>query len=193
VSGNDGTGSASAAETVNCPPTSQITPTGTTCSQFANHTASTLGTVLYSTKGTTISTDNPGVFFYWVPETVTGTGTQTFTITQTTTYAPTSIPSGDSRYFTLAAGSFAYSSTGVAPNIQCTTLATTLVGGTATNPNVSVTFTASAPGTYYLGIKYSAKSVVGTGPASKVPGFFYQYSFSDGTFAGNSGVKLQHS
>jgi hypothetical protein len=167
--------------TVNCPQTSQITPTQTTCSQFANHTAPDLGSVLYSTKGTTISSDNPGVLFYWVAETVTASGPQSFTITQTTNYSP----SKGTQYFGLAAGSSAY-------NGQCTTLATGLsVSGTGAS--VTVTFNAAAPGTYYIGLKYSTKTVVGSGPASTTPGFFYQYTFSDGTVAGTSGVKLQHS
>jgi hypothetical protein len=166
------------------PPVSQITPTSTTCSQFASGTSGTLGTVFYSTKGTgttaTISSDNPGVLFYWVK--VTATAGQSFTITQTTTYNPTP---KSSAYFTLANGSFVYTNPG------CTTVGGTTITQSPTTGAVTVTF--AAAGNYIIGIKYSTKSVVGSGPASTVSGFSYQYTFSMGTTATTSGVQLQHS
>src|SRR5262249_32444887 len=67
-------------------PVSQITPTQTTCQQFAGGTAATETPIQYSLKGSgtkaTINQVNPGVFFYWVSVKVTSTGLQTFTIDQ---------------------------------------------------------------------------------------------------------------
>src|SRR5262249_6555899 len=48
------------------PKVSQITPTGTTCSDFKGGTAGTLGAINYTTKNGKISSTNPGVFFYYV-------------------------------------------------------------------------------------------------------------------------------
>jgi uncharacterized repeat protein (TIGR01451 family) len=159
---------------------SQITPTQTTCSQFASGTASTLSFVNYATLfgGTTIANDNPGVLFYWVKLTVTSSGLHTYTITQSTTYAPTT----GTQYFALAAGSFAYDG-------SCNTLPTTITGPAN---NLTVQFS-GAPGTYYIGIKYRPKSVVGSGPAATTPGSFYTYTFqTTGVGGSTSSVKLIH-
>ena len=164
--------------TVIQPKVSQITPTNTTCQQFAGSTSSTLDTAFYATKGQTISSDNPGVMFYWVKVTVVTSGNHTYTITQGTTYAPTI----GSPYFTVASGSFAYDS-------NCNTLNTTLSGPAN---NLSVTFN-GAPGVYYIGIKYSLKSVVGTSPASTTPGFSYLYTFQTTNVGGSTNtIKLTH-
>ncbi|HEV2216163.1 MAG TPA: hypothetical protein VGV88_01200 [Candidatus Dormibacteraeota bacterium] len=164
--------------TVFFPQVSQITPTQTTCSQFASGTAPTLSSVMYSTKGSTISSDNPGVMFYWVKVTVTSAGTHTYTITQTTNYAPTS----GSPLFTVASGSFAF-------DASCNALATTLSGPAS---NLQVTFSGKA-GTYYIGIKYSPKSVVGTGPAATAPLSSYTYTFQTTGVGGSTDtIKLIH-
>ena len=64
---------------------SQITPTGTTCSQFANGTAETLLNLNYSVSSGKIKNNvTPGVFFYWVSVTAPA-GNNSFTITQTIT------------------------------------------------------------------------------------------------------------
>src|SRR6266576_1406738 len=65
---------------------SQITPTGTTCSQFSNGTAQTLANLNYSVgnDGKIKQNVTPGVFFYWVKVTVPA-GNNSFTITQTIT------------------------------------------------------------------------------------------------------------
>jgi uncharacterized repeat protein (TIGR01451 family) len=154
---------------------SQITPTNTTCAQFASGTAGTLGAVTYSTKGTTISTDNPGVFFYWVKVTVPTAGPQAFFVTQSTTYHPTS----GTNLFALAAGSSAYDG-------SCNTLSTTITGG---NDNLKVAFNAPAPGTYFIGIKYSTKSIVGSAPATTN----YVYTFTTTGVGGSiSKINLNH-
>jgi hypothetical protein len=148
------------------PPISQITPTNTTCAQFSSGSAATQGPITYSTKGTTISQAAPGVIFYWVK--VTASAGQTFTINQTTTYKP----NGTTQVlFAKASGSFAY-------NANCGTLSNKITG---TNGALSVTF--ATAGTYFIGIKYSPTSVVGTGPAAVkfTPPFNYQYTFSTST------------
>jgi hypothetical protein len=160
---------------------SQITPTQTTCAQFASGTAGTQAAITYATSGTTISTTAPGVFFYWVKVTVSSAGTKTFNITQTTTYSPTTGTS----LFAKANGSFAY-------NGSCSTLSTTITG---TDANRKVVFTAPAAGTYYIGIKYTTKDIVGSGPAATkfVPPFNYQYTFSTTGVAGSSStLALNH-
>ena len=64
---------------------SQITPTGTTCSQFKNGTAETLLNLNYSVSGGKVKNNvTPGVFFYWVSVTVPA-GNNILTITQTIT------------------------------------------------------------------------------------------------------------
>ncbi len=148
---NDGSDSAEAKITCT-QQVSQITPTQTTCAQFASGTASTQGPITYSTKGTKISQTAPGVIFYWVKVTVSSAGTQTFTIMQSTTYSPTT----GTKLFAVASGSFAY-------NGNCNTLATTIGG---TNASRTVTFTAAAAGTYFIGIKYTTSAVVGSSRVS---------------------------
>jgi hypothetical protein len=163
---------------------SQITPTAATCQQFASGTAAGLSSVTYATKGTTITSENPGAFFYWVRIAVSTAGSQSFTITQATTYAPTT----GTRYFTLpSSGSVAYGP-------SCTTLATQLNGGTATNPTVTISFSAAAAGTYFIRLKYSTSSVVGSGPAftSRSAGS-YTYAFqTTGLSSSTSTLVLQH-
>jgi hypothetical protein len=121
------------------------------------------------------------VFFYWVKVTVSSAGKQTFSITQTTTYSPTT----GTNLFTLASGSFAY-------NGNCTTLSTTITG---TDANRQVVFTAAAAGTYYIGIKYTTSAVVGSGPAATkfVTPYNYLYTFSTAGVAGStSTIALNH-
>jgi hypothetical protein len=163
---------------------SQITPTQTTCTQFSTGTAATQGPITYSTKGQTISQTAPGVIFYWVKVQVPSSAgpfpaKQTFTITQSTTYKPTK----GTQYFTQANGSFAY-------NSSCNTLATTIGGNDAAR---TVTFTAPAAGTYFIGIKYTTSDVVGSSPAVTKSGSGYVYTFSTNGVAGStSTVALNH-
>jgi hypothetical protein len=131
---------------IGAPPTivSQITPTQTTCSQFAGGTSPTLSTINYSvSKGKVQQNVNPGVMFYWVKVPAVA-GSNTFTITQT--------QSTTSNAFTVASGSQAYTS-------ACGALSTNITQ--ATNGTVTVTFTAASAGTYYIGIKYNPKAVAG--------------------------------
>ena len=65
-------------------PVSQITPVGTTCSQFASGTAETLGSVQYDLNNNLIDRVVPHSFLYWVPVTAPA-GENIFRITQTIT------------------------------------------------------------------------------------------------------------
>jgi uncharacterized repeat protein (TIGR01451 family) len=146
---DDGPGGAAQAckdDTITGAPTivSQITPTQTTCSQFAGGTSPTLSQIFYSvSKGKVQQNVNPGVMFYWVKVTA-AAGSNTFTITQT--------QSTTSNAFTVASGSQAYTS-------ACGALSTNITQ--AANGTVTVKFTAASAGTYYNGIKYNPKAVAG--------------------------------
>jgi hypothetical protein len=165
---------------------SQITPTQTTCAQFASGTAGTQSAITYSTKGTTISQAAPGVFFYWVKVTVTTAGKQTYNILQSTTYSPTT----GTAMFAKANGSFAY-------NGSCGTLSTTIspAGTGPTGSDYKVVFTAPTAGTYYIGIKYTTSTIVGSGPAATkfVSPQNYLYTFSTSGVSGSSNtLALNH-
>jgi hypothetical protein len=163
---------------------SQITPTAATCQQFASGSAVGLSSVTYATTGTTITSDNPGAFFYWVRVAISTAGSQSFTITQATTYAPTT---GTGSITLATSGSVAYGP-------SCTTLARQLNGGTTTKPTVTISFSAAAAGTYFIRLKYSTASVVGSGPAftSRSAGS-YAYTFqTTGLSSSTATLVLQH-
>jgi hypothetical protein len=131
-------------------PLSQITPTKTACSSFASGTAATQYELQYSAKNTTISAVNPRAFLYWVPVTVSSSGTQTFTIRQT---------HNDTKYLMLRAGSTAY-------DPGCNALTTS---SSAPSPDITVvsfnapsTLTYPTGGlTFFVKIKFWARSLLG--------------------------------
>src|SRR5438445_698404 len=119
---------------VTAPPTkSQITPTGTTCSQFSGGTASTLSTILYGVKSGTINNVSPGVFFYWVQVTAPA-GSNSYTITQSISTA--------SRIFLVASGSNAY-------DASCNPVKGTTITQSSSTGAVTVTFNAGSGGTFF--------------------------------------------
>jgi hypothetical protein len=153
---------------------SQITPTGTTCSQFAGNTSSTLSTLNYAVDASgNVSTVTPGVFFYWVKVTA-AAGSNSFTINQTITTG-----NYDSHFFSQAAGSFVWD-----PNCNKVAVQSVTTSGGVT----TVTFTAASAGTYFIGIKYDAKSVEGfTAPTPTT----VHYDFSTaGVPSSTSGIDL---
>jgi hypothetical protein len=154
---------------------SQITPTGTTCSQFRNGTAQTLAALNYSVAGGKIKNNvTPGVFFYWVAVTVPA-GNNTVTITQT-------ITTGNfTGVFNIASGSSVFTS-------NCNSVADTITQNTTTGA-VTVAFNAPTAGTYIIGIKYDSKSIVGD-PAPS-PGTTVAYNFATtGVPMSTSGLNL---
>ena len=134
--------------------------------------AETLSSVQYTVKNGVINQVNPGVLFYWVKVTVPA-GNNTFTITQT-------ITTGNfSTFMDMASGSDVF-------NSNCSSVSPTLrqSGGT-----VTVTFNAPTAGIYFIGIKYSANSVVGR-PAPS-PGTTVHYNFTmTGVPGSTSGLDL---
>jgi hypothetical protein len=154
---------------------SQITPTGTTCSQFKNGTAETLLNLNYSVSGGKIKNNiTPGVFFYWVSVTVPA-GNNNVTITQT-------ITTGN------FAGKFDFASGSNVFNSNCNSVSDTITQNPTTGA-VTVNFNAPTAGTYIIGIKYDSKSIVGD-PAPS-PGTTVHYDFATtGVPGSTSGLDL---
>jgi hypothetical protein len=155
---------------------SQITPTGTTCSQFANGTAETLLSLNYSVAGGKIKNNvTPGVFFYWVSVTVPAAGNQSFTITQT-------ITTGNfTGKFGIASGSNVFSS-------NCNSVSDTFTQN-ATTGAVTVQFNAPTAGTYIIGVKYDSKSIVGLTAPSPTTTVHYDFA-TTGVPGSTSGLDL---
>jgi hypothetical protein len=126
----------------------------------------------YSTRGGNITQIDPGVFFFWFFVDVTGSGSKSFTVSQTTT--PTY-----NHFFDDAAGSAVFTG-------GCTSLGgsfdTNLTTGVTT-----VTFNSPGTGTYIVGIKYSANTLVGA-PAPSGNGTVH-YTFT-GPAGATDGVDL---
>jgi hypothetical protein len=150
------------------------------CTQFLAGTATTISTVTYDTKnGTVTKIPTPGSFWYFVKVQVTTPGTQSFTITQATDYAPTS----GTPYFLLGGGSTAFDS-------SCNDLSGTATGGGA---STTVTFTATTAGTYEVGVKFMTHAPIGSSPASDTSGFSYNYTFATtGASGSTQGLMLTH-
>ncbi len=142
--------SATASATVTGQNCAQITPTDTTCSDFANGTAATLSLLQYTVKDNLINSVSPGVFFYWVGF-VASPGSNTVVIHQAITTA-----NFDSHFFSFAAGSNAFDK-------NCSSLGATI---TQSGADVTVTFNAGSGGKVFLGIKFDAGSVKGFTPPS---------------------------
>lgn len=141
---------------------SQITPTGTTCSEFSGGTAQTLSSVQYTVRNGVIRQENPGVFYYWVKVTAPD-GNNTFVVNQ-------SITTGNfSTLFAIASGSVVY-------NSSCTNVHGTFTQSpiNATSGTVTVRFNTPTAGTYYIAIKFSTSSVTGkTAPTPSTVGYTY--------------------
>jgi len=154
---------------------SQITHTGTTCNEFRDGTAGTLSILNYSVQGGTIHQVSPGVFFYWVSVTAPA-GNNSFTITQT-------ITTGNfTGKFDIASGSFVWGS-------NCAKVSTQLITQNTMTGAVTAMFNAPTAGTYIIGIKYSANSVVGD-PAPTGNGTVH-YNFATTGVAGSTqGIDL---
>jgi len=154
---------------------SKITPTATTCRDFSNGSAQTLSFLNYSVSGGKIKNNvTPGVFFYWVAVTAPA-GNNSVTITQT-------ITTGNfTGLFNMASGSNVFSS-------SCNSLTPTITQNTTTGA-VTVQWNAPTAGTYFIGIKYDSKSIVGD-PAPS-PGTTVHYNFATtGVPGSTSGLDL---
>jgi Bacterial pre-peptidase C-terminal domain len=152
---------------------SQITPTGTTCTEFNNGTAETLSSLSYSVKSGKISQVAPGVFFYWVKVTVPA-GNNVFTITE-------AITTGNfSTKFALANGG------NNVFNSSCTAQSETITQDP--DGTVHVSFNAPTAGTYIISLKYDSGSVKGAAAPSPTT---VHYNFSTtGVPGSTSGIDL---
>ena len=158
------------------PAVSQITPAGTTCSQFSSDTAETLGSVQYDVNNGLIDRVLPRSFLYWVRVTAPA-GDNIFRITQT-------ITTGNFNTFFVANGN--------GSNVfdsNCVSLQRT--GGQSGN-TVTVRFNAPAAGTYFIAIAFDGRSLIGA-PAPS-PGTTVHYEFTTtGVPHSTSGLDLvQH-
>ena len=124
---------------------SQITPAGTTCSQFSSGTAETLGSVQYDVNNNLIDRVGPHRFLYWVAVTAPA-GDNSFRITQT-------ITTGNFNTFFAGKGN---GSNVFDSNCVSLQLAIRQSGNT-----VTVRFNAPAAGTYFIAINFNAQSLVG--------------------------------
>lgn len=182
----DGTVSLALAENKTCTitntrkvtPVSQITASGL-CQQFSAGTAPDLptrgsgGQVEYSVKGDRINQANPGTFLYWVKVEV-GAGNQSRVVDQSLQ------TSNFSRLFSLGSGSKVY-------NASCAIVGAATI--TQANGDATVSWSAGAGGTFYIGLKYRASSLVGANPPN--PGTNVDFGFSTtGVLGSSDGLRL---
>jgi len=158
-------------------PTAQITPTGTTCQQFASGTASTLTTINYSVSGGNISSDNPGVFFYY--EKVTITGGQTITVNQTSSqpaYRMQVLNSSTSQVQVYDA--------------SCNSVSAGTI--TLSDNGTTVTISGLPAGTYIFSVKYTPKNLVGLpAPSPSTVNFTFSTALNGSTVSGSTqGISL---
>jgi hypothetical protein len=170
---NTGASSGCRAEPVSVgPQVSEITPSATTCAQFASGFATRLTAMQYTLNGTKISTVTPPTFTYWVKVIAGGT----FTITQST--------SETSKKLLLASGSAVYDN---ATASNCSTVTSTITQK-STSGAVTVKFS-SGTGPFYIGLNFSTSKMVGeTAPA---PSTTVQYIFNAGLTGASSEVDLK--
>ena len=154
------------------PQVSRITPSATTCAQFASGFATGLSATQYTLNGTKVSTVTPPTFTYWVKVTSGGT----LTITQST--------SETSKKLLLAGGSAVYDN---ATASSCTTVTSTITQK-STSGNVTVKFS-SGTGPFYIGLVFSTSKVVGE--TAPTPSTTVQYFFGAGFGGGASEIDLK--
>jgi hypothetical protein len=144
-------------------PSAQITPTGTTCQQFVGGTSSTLSSFTYSGTGT-ISTDQPGVFFYYDRFTL-PTGAFKIVITEKIGSVNT-FPSGIQNYLLHVLNDDPHQV--ILYDSNCNVVGNVTVTFNLNADNTyTVTLTGTITGTpsafYVVSAKYSPKTLVGLG------------------------------
>jgi hypothetical protein len=140
-----------------CPAT-QITPVGTTCSQFASGSAETLVSMLYHPNHNLIGRVGPRGFLYWVKVTAPA-GENIFRITQT-------ITTGNFNTFVAGSGNGSH-----VFDSDCVSLQRT---GSQSGNTVTVKFNAPAAGTYFIATEFNAQSLIG----APDPGTSVHYDFT---------------
>ena len=128
-----------------CPAVNQITPAGTTCSQFSSGSAETLGSVQYGVNNDLIQRILPRNFLYWVKVTAPA-GNNTVRITQTITTG---------NFNTFFAGK------GNGSNVFDSNCASLPRTGSHSGDTATVRFNAPSAGTYYIGVNFIAQSLLG--------------------------------
>jgi len=125
---------------------SQITDTSATCSQFAAGTATTVGTVFYTSRKGAINKVTPSTIVYWLKLNV-AAGAHHVEVDQ-------AITSGNfSQKFTLGNGSKVLTP-------ACATVRNPAISA-GPNGSVNVDFNAASAGTYYLAVRYTVSAVNG--------------------------------
>lgn len=129
------------------PRPAQITPTNTTCQQFAAGTSATLGSLAYTVKAGSINSVSPGVFFYYTY--VIGNANDPVDITELfPDTAPINIQKGQAILYST----------------DCTKKLELL---NVTEPNAAGTLPST--GTFIIGVKYDSSSLKGTIPPTNPP------------------------
>jgi hypothetical protein len=154
------------------PQVSEITPSATTCAQFASGFATGLSTMQYTVNSTKISTVSPPTFTYWVKVTSGGS----FTIAQST--------SETSKKLLRASGSAVYDN---ATASSCSTVTSTITQK-STSGTVTVKFS-TGTGPFYIGLMFSTSKVVGETTPS--PSTTVQYIFNAGLTGSSSEIDLK--
>jgi hypothetical protein len=154
-------------------PVSQITPTGTTCSQFSSGTAETLGSVQYGVNNRLIDRVGPGNFLYWVAVTAPA-GENTLRITQT-------ITTGNFNTF--------FEGIGFGSNVFDSNCVSLERGGWHNGDTAGVRFNAPAAGTYFIGINFNAQSLLGQPAPSPETTVHYDFT-TTGVPDSTSGLDL---
>ncbi len=155
-----------------CPAVSQITPAGTTCSQFSSGTAETLGSVQYDVTNDLIQRVVPRNFLYWVKVTAPA-GDNTVRITQTIT---------TSNFNTFFAGK------GNGSSVFDSNCGSLQRAGSQSGNTATVKFNAPTAGTYFIGINFIAQSLLGQ-PAPSPTTVHYDFT-TIGVLDSTSGLDL---
>ena len=153
-------------------PVSQITPAGTTCSQFASGTAETLGSVQYGLNNDLIQRVLPRNFLYWVKVTAPA-GNHIFRITQT-------ITTGNFNTF--------FAGIGNGSNVFDSNCVSLERAGSQIGNTVQVRFNAPAAGTYFIAINFIAQNLLGQ-PAPSPTTVHYDFT-TTGVPDSTSGLDL---
>ena len=153
-------------------PVSQITPSETTCSQFASGTAETLGSVQYGVNNNLIDRVVPHEFLYWVTVTAPA-GDNIFRITQT-------ITTGNFNTF--------FAGIGNGSNVFDSNCVSLQRSGSQIGNTVQVRFNAPAAGTYFIAINFIAQSLLGQ-PAPSPTTVHYDFT-TTGVPDSTSGLDL---
>ena len=139
---------------------SQLTPTGTTCSQFSSGTAQPLGDAQFRVDSRLIRRVSPRNFLYWLIVTAPA-GNNSFTVTQTIT---------SNNFGTFFA---AVENRSKVFDFDCGSVQRAI---TQSGNTVTVTFDAPTAGTYFIAISFSAHSLIGE--QEPRPGRTVHYDFT---------------